>query len=115
MYFMDTFMKVMAIVLAIFIVGLAVYGLVTMEDTRVECLVVSCEEADPYVNHAAKTMATINFINGKYTSSMMYNTMAQPQARYITVVEYEGVQYELETSSKYEVGEVVQLPNPAKN
>ena len=85
------------------------------EAAKVDCLVVSCERTDDYVNQAAKTMATMNFVQGKYTSSMMYGSMSQPQARYLVVVEYEGVQYEMTTTQQYEVGSIVRLPNPANN
>lgn len=111
---MDIITKIAYVALALILVVVVVFGVINAEGP-VDCTVISCEETDPYVNQAAKTMATMNFMQGKYTSSMMYGSMAQPQARYIVVVEYEGVQYEIETAHKYEVGEVVQLPNPAKN
>jgi hypothetical protein len=79
------------------------------EDNRIEVTVMSCEEGTPFVNGAAKVQATMNFANGKYTNAMVYGAMAKPQARFNTVVEYDGVEYEIATSKSYEVGEVIKI------
>ena len=79
------------------------------EDNRVEVTVVACEEGTPFVNGAAQIQATMNFVNGKYANAMAYGTLAKPQARFNTVVEHDGVHYEVTTSQAYEVGEVIKI------
>ena len=106
---------IVSIILAVALLFGIGYAVVVGEANKVDCVVVSCERTDDYVNQAAKVLSTVNFVNGKYTSAMAYGSMAKPQARYTLVVEFEGVQYEMTTSTQYEVGSVVRLPNPANN
>lgn len=94
-----------------FIVGMGVM-LVKAEQSKVDAIVVSCEQTDDYVNHGAKTMGTFYTAQGKFTQGMAFNAMSQPQDRYIVVAEYNGEQFEIETSKPYEVGEVIRVHPP---
>ena len=93
------------------IVGMGVM-IVKAEQANVEVVVISCEQTDDYVNQGAKTMATYYTASGKFTQGMAFNAMAQPQSRYIVTYEYNGEQFEIETSKPYEVGEIIRVHLP---
>lgn len=102
------------------LIGLLVVGLLVgfvflclaYEDTKVDAVVISCVEGDDYVNYGAKTMGTFYTAQGKFTQGMAFNAMAQPQDRYVVVAEYNGEQFEIETSKPYEVGEIIRVQPP---
>ena len=114
-YYSDAYEIVKMCLIGLLIVGLLV-GFVFVcsayENTKVDAVVVSCVEGDEYVNYSAKTMGTFYTAQGKFTQGMAFNAMAQPQDRYIVVAEYNGEQFEIETSKPYEVGEVIRVQLP---
>ena len=76
--------------------------------TQVEGKVVSCEKGRVIKNNGARVMATYSFASGKTTSAMMYNNLANLETQmYNVVVEYEGVQYTIETKTEYEEGAAI--------
>ena len=101
----DYFMEILLVALLIFAIVMGVYHISTAESNKVEGIVISCEEGRVIENEGAKVMASYSFASGKITSAMMYNNLANIETQmYNVVVEYEGVQYTIETEEEYSVG-----------
>ena len=82
---------------------------------RVEGVVVSCEEGRFVKNSGTKPLAAFNFAKGNTTQALIYHSISETGTqKYNVVVEYEGVQYTIETSKQYEVGSAIQFKLPTK-
>lgn len=96
------------------VAGLFAWAIIAEANTpKVEGIVISCEEGRVVENGGAKVMATYSFATGKTTQALMYGSLAnQKTQKYTVVVEYEGNQYTITTSKKYEVGETILFKLP---
>ena len=102
--------KVIIVVLMVAIVATMFTGCAS----QVEGTVVSCEESHVITNSGMKTMSTYYMAKGDYAKSVMYDNISKIETQvYDVVVEYEGIQYTIETQTEYEAGETIlfYLPN----
>lgn len=100
----ETMKKVIIILLMVALVATLFTGCAT----KVEGKVISCEEGRVVKNNSARVMANYSFATGKTTQAIMHNNLANIETQmYNVVVEYEGVQYTIETKKAYEVGSAI--------
>ena len=105
---------VIFIIVVALVAGLFAWAIIAEANTpKVEGVVISCEEGKVVENSGAKVMATYSFATGKTAQGIMYGSLAnQKTQKYTVVVEYEGNQYTITTSKKYEVGETILFKLP---
>lgn len=109
----DVVKFILVCLLVVGIIALCVVAVVKAEESKVEVVVVSCEEGRNVPNAGMQAMSVQKFVQGDTLGAISYNNLSRVGAqKYIVTVEYEGVQYELEMSHKYEVGDVIRVTLP---
>lgn len=79
-----------------------------VQETKVEGTVIACEKGRVEKNSGAKTMATFHFVQGNTTQALLYNNIGNMETQWYDVtIEYEGVQYTIETKTEYEAGDTI--------